>query len=115
MRQLQATHRQQHALRHLLRAFLVGIGQQHHQLFTTITCQQIGAAVQAGLQCCGHRPQAFIALQLTVGVVVTLEAIQVDELHPHGPLTAQTQRTGLLQTLMEIAPVGNAQQRIGTP
>ena len=52
-------------------------------------------------------------MQMAVMVVKGFKTIHIHHQHPHGALAAQGQGAHLLQALMKMGAVGNAQQAIG--
>ena len=88
--------------------------QQGHQLLSAIACQHVTGTAQTFTGRLGHPAQAGVTFDVTIGVVVFLEEIDV---HHH-------QRNGLtielgvfpfgLQTAVKIHAIGDAKQSIGT-
>ena len=56
----------------------IAIGQQHHELFSAIACQDIAVA-QAGRGHAGKRLQHLIASRMAVNIVDAFEVIEVDQ------------------------------------
>jgi hypothetical protein len=113
MRQAQGGHLFDHPGGHHRRPCGVGVGQDDGQLLAAIARHDVGAAHHALLHGPRHGLQADVTLRVAVAVVELLEMIDIDHQHPQRMLAPERTGARVCQALLEVRPVGNAQQPIG--
>ena len=86
--------------------------QQQHKLFSTIPTDAIDLS-RLLFQDPGELLQHGVAGLMAVGVVHTLEAIQITQHHRHRLVQAARMAERLLQALLDVASIIEAGQRIG--
>ena len=90
----------------------VGRGQGGDELLAAVAGQQVITALQAAVEDRGDRLQAAITFRMPVGVVESLEVVDIDHQHrqPHALATGAAVRAA--ERFIEVAPVAEPGQRI---
>ena len=79
MGNIQAINRRQNFFSHTFCPFRRGVGHQHNKFFSAITRCQITGALQMRFEHIGDLSQGIITLQVTVGVVVGFEVVNINK------------------------------------
>ena len=85
--------------------------QQHHELLTTVTADAVDLA-RFLLQDSGELSQYHIARLMAVGVVHTLEAIQITQHHRERFVQPSRVFEHLIEALLQVAPVVESRKRV---
>ncbi len=112
MRNAGIEHLEQAALGDAARLGRVGTGQEHGEGVTPVPGHQFSGALHAQAHDTRHLPQAFVAPEVAIVVVVTLEQINIDHQKRQAGLVARTSLPFVAQGLFELPAVGDADQAI---
>ncbi len=87
------------------------VRQKHREFVPALACDGIAGA-NAVADALGALAQQFVALEMPVGVVDQLEAVQVDEHHPDPTLPARRLHQGQFEMVLEQSAIGQACQLV---
>ena len=109
---LQRADRQSQLLGRLVSAVLVGVRQQHGELFAAETAEQVGAAQLVADQL-RHRRQHLVAGGMAIGVVDRLEVVEVEGDATEGAAVPAGEGDELARFVLEGAAARDPGQRVG--
>ena len=105
-------HRRAQALRYFRHAACLGVRDYDREFFTPVTGEAVGCADDAGLARARDLLQTCVALWVTVGIVVTLERVDVEEGNRDRFFRADRARPLAFERGVERAPVRHAGQGV---
>src|SRR5262249_5400029 len=88
------------------------VGEDEDELLAPVARGEVGRTVERRAQDLGHADEALVPRQVSVGVVVALEEIDVAEDEGEGHAVARGAPPLLAQRLVEAAAVGEPGERV---